>query len=173
MGIFNTLMILLQTNIPTDGLEDSAASGDVKGILIWIISILAAALLFVSGLLWRELQRKTKQLEDSKDDYADKIEDLSRTHTNKLDDINRESMKKSDNHNETLLAKVDEWNKQWAESEKYAMDVIKGLNNLIASGDAMTNNRHSQIIDKMTALETNLLNSIKLLKETFKNTDGK
>ena len=37
------------------------------------------------------------------------------------------------------------------------------------NGDIMTNNRHSQVIDKLTTLESNLLNSIKLLKETYTN----
>jgi len=168
MGIHNLLLILSQTQIPIDGLESAAENGDVNGILIWIVSIVSVVLVGVSGLLWREFQRKTKQLEDSKDDYANKIEDLTRSHNNKIDDINREFMKKIENHSTILLNKVDEWNKQWAESEKYAMEVIKGLSGLMENSDIMTNNRHSQVLDKLTALETNLLNSIKLLKGSFK-----
>ena len=179
MGIYNLLFIFLQLHIPTEGLEIAAKKGDINGILIWIVSIVSALSLGAVAYLWNEYQRKTKQLEDSKDDYADKIEDLTRSHNNKVDDINREFMKKieevrtennkrNDNHNNILLNKVDEWNKQWAESEKYAMEVIKGLNGLIENGDIMTNNRHIQVIDKLTTLETNLSNNINLLKETFK-----
>lgn len=176
MGMYCMLFIMLQAQISTEGLEIAAKKGDINSILIWIVSIVSTLLLGAVAYIWNEYQRKTKQLEDSKDDYANKIEDLTRTHNNKIDDMNREFMKKledvrsennktNNSHNEILLKKVDEWNKQWAESEKYAMDVIKGLNSLIENGDIMTNNRHTQVIDRLGVLETNLLNGIKLLKQ--------
>jgi hypothetical protein len=178
MGIYNLLFSLLQTNIPIEGLDKAAESGEVTKVLVWIVSVAGALLLGVVGLLWKELSKKTKQLEDSKDDYAKKIEDLTRSHLNKIDEINNtfikrvddvrlESTKRNDTINTLLMNKVDEWNKQWAESEKYAMDVIKGLNKLIENGDIMTSNRHTQILDKLSTLETNLINSIKLLENSF------
>lgn len=178
MGFSTILLILLQTNLPTEELENAAQTGEIDRVLVWVIGVFGTLLLTIIGFLWREYSRKTKQLEDSKDDYAKKIEDLTRTHNQKMDDINNTFMRrvddiriettdKNDKLNSLLMDKVDEWNKQWAESEKYAMDVIKGLNKLIENGDIMTSNRHSQILDRLTALESNLKSSIKSLQETF------
>lgn len=178
MGIYKLLLILAQTQLPVDGLDKAVGHGDVNKVLVWVISIIGGLLITIVGILWREYARKNKQWEDSKDDYAKKIEDLTRAHNQKMDEINMnfikkleeirvETTKKNDDTNSLLMGKVDEWNKQWAESERYAMDVIKGLNKLIENNDIMTSNRHTQILDKLTILENNLTATIKSLQESF------
>ena len=171
-------IIFLQSQLSTERLDKAADSGDINQIFIWIITVVGGLLIIIITLLWKEYTKKTNLLETSKDDYAKKIEDLSRNYSNKIEELNNgfikkiedtriETTKKSEGINTLLLSKVEEWNKQWAESEKYAMDVIKGLNKLIENGDIMTSNRHTQILDKLTTLEGNILSSIKTIKNRY------
>jgi beta-lactamase regulating signal transducer with metallopeptidase domain len=96
MIITNLMLILLQSKISTEHLNDAVKSGNVNEVLIWIVGVLFVILVSVSGLLWGVYQKKQKQLENSKDEYANKVDEMSRSYNNKIDDINREFGKKID-----------------------------------------------------------------------------
>ena len=71
-----------------------------------------------------------------------KLDNLQTKYTTKMDDIRIE-----------MMTKEDERNKQWRESEKETLIVLKGVNSVLEMSEKMKENDTQKIIDKIRILE--------------------
>ena len=73
------------------------------------------------------------------------IKNIHEDYANKIDDIRKENM-----------IKETERSKQWRESEKETLIVLKGVNSVLELSEKMKENDTQKIIDKINSLEKSL-----------------
>ena len=75
----------------------------------------------------------------------DDTKNIHEDYANKIDDIRKENM-----------IKETERSKQWRESEKETLIVLKGVNSVLELSEKMKENDTQKIIDKINSLEKSL-----------------
>ncbi len=132
--------ILAQINL--EGFETAAEQNTTFAILVSIVLILFGINIF----FFKKFEDKSTELKKFQEIYAEKI-----------DEIRKENM-----------IKEDERNKQWRESEKETLTVLKGVNSVLEMSEKMKENDTQKIIQNIVSLEKSMNTTIKLNK----NKDG-
>lgn len=124
------LTILGQINL--EGFEEAAQQNTLFAILVSLVLILFSIAIY----LFKKYEDKSQELKSVQEDYA-----------NKIDEIRKENM-----------TKEDERSRQWRESEKETLVVLKGVNSVLEMSEKMKENDTQKIIDKISSLENNIKN---------------
>lgn len=122
------LSILAQINI--EGFEEAAQQNTLFAILVSLVLVLFSIAIY----LFKRNEDKDKEMKSIQEDYA-----------NKIDEIRKENM-----------AKETERSRQWRESEKETLIVLKGVNSVLEMSEKMKENDTQKIINKIESLERSL-----------------
>lgn len=127
-----TMILTILGQINLEGFEEAAQQNTLFAILVSLVLILFSIAIY----LFKKYEDKSQELKSVQEDYA-----------NKIDEIRKENM-----------TKEDERSRQWRESEKETLVVLKGVNSVLEMSEKMKENDTQKIIDKISSLENNIKN---------------
>jgi hypothetical protein len=122
------LSIIAQINI--EGFEEAAQQNTLFAILVSMVLVLFSIAIF----LFKKYEDKNQELKIIQEGY-----------TKKIDEIRKEN-----------IDKETERNRQWRESEKETLIVLKGVNSVLEMSEKMKENDTQKIIDKIDSLEKSI-----------------
>ena len=122
------------TQIELGGLTDAAKESPVAALLVTIVLVLS----FVVVKLYSKKESIHKT-------YLEKINELNKTHLKKIEEINKENVEKLEKIRKEIFEKEEIKNKQWIDSEKETLNVIKGLTGVLELSEKLGRNDTSSI----------------------------
>lgn len=133
-----SMILALIAQIKFEGFEEAAQQSTLFAILVSMVLVLFSIALY----LFKLYVDKNNELKKVHEDNSKNLLTLQNTHTEKIDSIRTE-----------IMNKEDERNKQWRESEKETLIVLKGVNTVLEMSEKMKENDTQKIIDKIDSLE--------------------
>lgn len=133
-----TMILMLIAQIKFEGFEEAAQQNTLFAVLVSIVLVLFG----ISVYLFKLYVNKNSEIKIINAKNSENLLTLQKNHTEKIDKIRLE-----------IMDKDAELNKQWRESEKETLIVLKGVNTVLEMSEKMKENDTEKIIDKIHSLE--------------------
>ena len=135
--MFKILFLLnfIIAQLSVDGLSDAAKVGPLYSVLVGFILILLAGI----AILFREYKLLRTELSEEQ-----------KNNSKKIDEIRKEISEKDDSRN-----------RQWNESEKETLGVLKGVTSLLEMSEKMGKNDTDNIIKEIKNTEHRIILAVK------------